>query len=195
MKDARPQPSFDVVAIGASAGGLRALQVVLEALPGTLPVAVLVVQHIMRDRPSHLAHILNQHTRLVVKSVEQADPIVPGVVYIARPDWHLEVSAQGECLLTQTPAVHFSRPSVDCMFESVAEHFGRRAVAVVLTGTLSDGAAGVTAIKLHGGIVIAQDPADADYSGMPTAAIATGCVDYVLPLDEIAPILIQLVMP
>ena len=91
--------------------------------------------------------------------------------------------------------MHFCRPSAERLFETVAENYGNKAVAAVLTGTGNDGSIGVSAIKSHGGMVIVQDPADAEHPGMPMAAIRTGCVDYVLPLDEIAQKLIQLVMP
>jgi two-component system chemotaxis response regulator CheB len=195
MGNTRTQTPFDVVAIAASAGGLRALRTVLSALPVDFPAAVMVVQHVQRDRPSHLAELLNQHARLEVKTVEQSEPIMPGIVYIAQPDWHLEVSTHGIVLLTQTPAVHFSRPSAERLFETVAEYYKSRAIAVVLTGTGSDGSIGVSVIKSHGGMVIVQDPADADYDGMPMAAIRTGCADLVLPLHEIAQNLIELVMP
>lgn len=191
-----PSPSqFELVAIAASAGGLHALHVVLDALPIDFPAAVMVVQHIQRDRPSQLAYLLDQHTALEVKTVEQAEPILPGIVYIAQPNWHLEVSMQGIARLTQTQAVHFTRPSAERLFETVADYYKNRAIAVVLTGTGSDGSEGVSAIKSHGGVVIVQDPADADYAGMPTAAIRTGCADFILPLNEIAQKLIQLVMP
>jgi len=195
MGHTHPPFHYELVAIAASAGGLHALHVVLDALPFYFPAAIMVVQHIQRDRPSQLAFLLDQHSALAVKSVQQAEPILPGVVYIAQPDWHLEVSMQGIARLTQTPAVHFTRPSAERLFETAAEYYTNRAIAVVLTGTGSDGSKGVSAIKSHGGVVIVQDPADADYDGMPTAAIRTGCADFILPLNEIAQKLIQLVMP
>lgn len=189
-----PQSPYEVVVMAASAGGLRALQTVLNALPHNFSAAVMVVQHVQPDHPSLLAHILSQHTTLQVKTAEQDEPILPGVVYIAPPDWHLEVALRGRCTLTQTPRVHFSRPSAERLFETAAQHYGHAVIGVVLTGTGSDGSIGVSAIKSHGGGVLVQSPADAEYAGMPAAAIHTGCVDYVLPLQDIATKLTQLVM-
>jgi two-component system chemotaxis response regulator CheB len=195
MTDTHRQSPFDVVAIAASAGGLHALHVVVGALPAGFPAAVLVVQHLLRDRPSQLADLLNKHAAVHVKEVEQGEPLKLGMVYIAQPDRHFEVAAPGIARLTQSPAMHYARPSAELLFESVASLYQCHAIAVVLTGNGKDGSAGVGAIKLHGGIVIVQDPADAEYSGMPNAAIDTGCADFILPLGKIADQLIQLVMP
>jgi two-component system chemotaxis response regulator CheB len=195
MSDIHRQSPFDVVAIAASAGGLRALHAVIDHLPANFTAAVLVVQHLLRDHPSHLACLLNKHTAMRVKEVEQAETLMPGWVYVAKPDYHFEVASPGVARLTKTPAVHYARPSAERLFKTAAELYQRRAIAVVLTGNGSDGSAGVEAIKLHGGIVIVQDPADAEYTGMPNAAIDTGCANYILPLSQIADQLIQLVMP
>jgi two-component system chemotaxis response regulator CheB len=111
--------------------------------------------------------------------------VEPGHVYLAPPDRHLLVNRDGTISLTQSELVNFVRPSADLLFESVAAAYGERAIAVVLTGTGHDGSMGVTAIKQRGGTVIAQDEASSDFFGMPSAAIRTGTVDFVLALDEI----------
>jgi two-component system chemotaxis response regulator CheB len=113
-------------------------------------------------------------------------------VYLAPPDRHLLIKRKGSLTLTDSELVNFVRPSADLLFESVAAAYGDRAIAVVLTGTGRDGALGVTAIKQRGGTVVVQDEDSSEFFGMPSAAIKTGVVDFVLPLDEIAPALVSL---
>jgi two-component system, chemotaxis family, protein-glutamate methylesterase/glutaminase len=137
---------------------------------------------------------LNRHTALTVKEAEAGDMLVPGTAFIAPPNKHLLVNPGGTLSLSDSELVHFVRPSADLLFESVAGSFKERAIAVVLTGTGNDGAMGVRAIKKMGGTVIAQDEATSDFFGMPGGAIQTGNVDFVLPLNEIAPALVTLVM-
>lgn len=187
-------PAFDMVAIAASAGGLTALSQVLAPLPQDFAAAILVVQHLDPRHRSLMAEILNHRTQLKVKQAEDGEYLTPGTVYIARPDRHLLANADNTLSLTQTELVHFVRPSADLLFESVAASHKDRAIAVVLSGTGSDGAMGVQAIKKMGGTVIVQDKDTAEFSGMPLAAIQTGCSDFVLPLAEIAPALVTLVM-
>lgn len=177
---------FPVVALGASMGGLRALSEILSALPPDYPGAMVVVQHILPDKKSYLAEILSRHTPLKVKQAAVGDKLRPGAVFIAPPDKHLLVNPNGTLQLSHAAKVRFSRPAVDILFESVAASCGKRGVAVVLTGADFNGAKGVRAIRAVGGTVVAQDKASCEIFGMPRAAIATGMVDYVLPLDEIA---------
>src|SRR5204863_1576225 len=126
------------------------------------------------------------------KEACEGDRIEPGRTYIAPPNRHLLVNAGGVLSLTQTELVHFVRPSADLLFESVAASYKERAIAVVLSGSGQDGAMGVKAIKKMGGTVIVQDAKNAEFTGMPEAAQATGKADFVLPLDDIAPALTQL---
>jgi two-component system chemotaxis response regulator CheB len=188
------KPAFDVVAMAASAGGLYAIGKVLEALPADFPAPIVIVQHLDPRHRSLIAEILSRQTRMHVKQAEEGEPLEPGTVYIARPDRHLLVNADDTLSLTQTELVHFVRPSADLLFESVAASHRERAIAVVLTGTGSDGVMGVQAIKKMGGTVIAQDKASAEFFGMPNAAIQAGSVDFTLPLLEIPEALITLVM-
>ncbi|MHB1135149.1 MAG: chemotaxis protein CheB [Chloroflexota bacterium] len=185
--------AFDVVAVAASAGGLNALTTVLSALPASFPAAVLVVQHVDPRHRSLMATILGRRTALVVKEAEAGDTLRAGTVFIAPPDYHLLLDRDGTLSLSHSELVHFVRPSADLLFESVAASYQDRAIAVVLTGTGSDGSMGVQAIKKMGGTVIAQDEATAQFFGMPGAAIGSGSVDFVLPLEEIASSLISLV--
>jgi len=187
-----PQPAFDVVAICSSAGGFNALQLLLPTLPGDFPAAVVIVQHLDPRHRSLMADLLKRRTALDVKQAATGDRVSPGCVMIAPPDRHLLVNPDGSVLLTQTELVHFVRPSADLLFESVAASYRDRAVAVVLTGTGSDGATGVEAIKKMGGTVIVQE--SAEFSGMPDAARATGCADFLMPIEEIGPALVHLVV-
>jgi two-component system chemotaxis response regulator CheB len=194
----RPQPisdtAFDIVALASSAGGLAALSRVLAALPASFPATLVVVQHLAPQHRSLMADILSRRTPLRVKQAEEGEQVSPATVYIAPPNWHLLVNPDGTLSLTQSQLVHFLRPSADLLFGSVAASYGERAIAVVLTGTGRDGAMGVQAIKKMGGTVIAQDKTTAEFFGMPSAAIQSGSVDFVLPLDEIATVLVTLVM-
>ncbi len=193
----RPRPQsvgFDLVALAASAGGLPALSAVLSALPEGFPAAVLVVQHLDPRHRSLMAEILSRRTPMKVKEAQEGDLLQPGTVYIAPPDRHLMVNTDGTLALTQSELVHFVRPSADLLFDSAAAARKERVIAVVLTGTGSDGSMGVQAVKKMGGTVIVQDQESSEFFGMPQASIQTGAVDFILPLKEIAPALITLVM-
>jgi two-component system chemotaxis response regulator CheB len=190
---AKGSSPFAIVAFGSSAGGLPALIAILSRLPPGLPLPLVVVQHLDRRHRSLLADILDRRCALRVKDAEEGECIQRGVVYTAPTDRHLLVGRGGVLELTRTELVHFVRPSVDLLFESVAASFGERAIAVVLSGTGTDGAMGVRAVKRLNGTVIAQDQATAAFFGMPGAAIDTGAVDFVLPLNEIAPALVTLI--
>jgi two-component system, chemotaxis family, protein-glutamate methylesterase/glutaminase len=176
---------FDVVAIGASLGGLNAVETLLEALPKTYPAALLIVQHRRADSDSRLLELLRSHSRLPVSEPEDKQPLEPGHVYLAPPNYHMLVE-RGLLSLSIDPPVAFARPSIDVLFESVADAYGPRAVGVVLTGSNHDGAAGAAAIKRRGGIVLVQDPSSAEAPETPRAALAATCVDAVLRLPALA---------
>lgn len=182
----------DVIAIGASAGGIEALHVLVGALPATLGAAVVIVQHLHPGHASVLAYLLGRHAALPVKQARQGDAVLANTVYVAPPAVHFLV-AHRHVELTNTKLVHFTRPAIDVLFESVALDYGGRVIGVVLTGSGSDGATGIRAIKGVGGTTMVQDPATASHAAMPRAAHATGCVDHVLALTEIAPALAALV--
>jgi two-component system chemotaxis response regulator CheB len=184
---------FEIVALAASAGGLKALTDVLAALPAKFPAALVVVQHLDPRHRSLMAEILGKRTMLPVKEAREGDKLEPGCAYIAPPNRHLLVNPDRTLSLTQTELVHFVRPSADLLFESAAASYKERAIAVVLSGSGKDGAMGVRAIKKMGGTVIVQDEKTSEFFGMPEAAQQTGMVDFVLPLHEIAPALQTLV--
>ena len=177
---------YGIVAIAASAGGVTALGRVLGGLPAGFPVPVVVVQHLDPRHQTILAEVLGRRVKLPVRLAEEGQRTEPGMIYIAPPNRHLLVEAGGTLTLSSSELVHFVRPSADLLFESVAGSYGPRAIACVLTGSGSDGAMGATAVKARGGTVIAEDPQLAEFKGMPEAAVASGSVDFVLPLDEIA---------
>ena len=188
------EPSnFEVIAIATSAGGLKALSQVLAALPVDFPPAIVVVQHLDPRHRSLMADILSRRTALKVKQAEEGDRLMPSMVYIAPPDRHLLVNPDGTLSLSQSELVHFVRPSADLLFESVAASFRDRAIGVVLSGSGSDGAMGVRAIKKMHGTIIVQDEKTAEFFGMPGSAIQTGSADFILPLDEISSALVTLV--
>jgi two-component system chemotaxis response regulator CheB len=185
--------AFDIVALAASAGGLRAISEILSVLPADFSAAIVVVQHLDPRHRSLMADILSRRTALKVKEAAEGERLNPGTAYIAPSNRHLLVNPDGTLSLSQSELVHFVRPSADLLFESVAASYKERAIAVVLSGTGSDGAMGVKAIKKMGGTVIVQDEKSSQFFGMPGAAMQTGSVDFILPLDEISSALLTLV--
>jgi len=181
---------YDLIAIGASAGGLSALTEVLRPMATDSP-AILVVQHLDPMHKSHLAELIARKTDKQVKQAEHGEPILPAFVYIAPPDEHLLVGP-GKIQLVHSQLVHFSRPSIDLMFESVAGMYGSRSIGVILSGSNRDGAAGIRAIREAGGTTVAQDPVTAEFRVMPQSSIDTGCIDLVVPLNQLGMTLTKL---
>jgi two-component system chemotaxis response regulator CheB len=163
-------PGLDLVAVGCSWGGLAAASRLLESLPDCFEVATVIVQH-RSEAPSALAELLARHTSRPVAEPNDKEPVVPGRVYVAPPGYHLLVDRNRFSLDTEAP-VRYSRPSVDVLFESAAEAYGRRLAAVVLTGANDDGAKGLARVAAAGGLALVQDPATADRAAMPCAALA-----------------------
>lgn len=173
------------IVIGASAGAVQALSVLLPPLAADFPIPVLVVVHVP-DVPSGLVALFAAKCRVPVREPEDKEPIVPGTVYFAPPGYHLLVEAEGQLALSVDAPVLFSRPSVDLLFESAAEAYGAALLGIVLTGANEDGAAGAQAIAAAGGAVLVQDPATAFAPAMPLAALARCPAAQSLPLDAIA---------
>ena len=188
--DAQETPlTLPIIGIAASAGGLHALSTVLGALPAGLNAAILVVQHLSPSYRSHLAHILSGRTALEVREAADHDRLRQGVVLTAPPGAHLLVDRTGLVSFSRGPLVNWVRPSADSLFESLAESFGARTIAVILSGTGRDGARGAQVVKRAGGVLIVQDEATSEFFGMPGAAINAGDVDQILRLEGIAPAL------
>lgn len=183
---------FQAIVIGVSTGGVRALKIVLGRLPANFPLPVLVVQHISADAGNGMAKLLNDLCRLHVKEADEQDVIVPGTVYLAPPNYHLLVEKNGMLSLSADPPVSFARPSVDVLFESAALVFGAGLIGVILTGANHDGSRGACAIKRNGGMVVVQDPDDAEARQMPEAALAAITADHVVALDGLAALLVGL---
>lgn len=177
------RPAVGVVALGASAGGVAALQRLLASLPANYPAAVLVVQHLPADRPSRLVQVLAAQCALPVAEAQDKAPLQPGHVHVAPPGYHLLLDDRGTLALSTDAPVLYSRPAIDPLFESVADVFGPRALGIVLTGASEDGAAGLCAIRAAGGLAWVQDPADAASPTMPAAALARAGADAVLTLE------------
>lgn len=189
--EAAAPPPVPVVALVASSGGLEALSAVLGGLPASLPAAVLVLQHLQAGRRSLLGDILAKRTPLPVEDAEDGAPLRPGRVYVGPSGCHLSLEPGGVLRLTDTPPVHFSRPSADVLLASLARA-GGPVIAVVLTGRGEDGAAGSLLVHDGGGRVLAQDEATSRQYGMPGAAVRAGAVEESLPLDGIAPRIVEL---
>jgi two-component system, chemotaxis family, protein-glutamate methylesterase/glutaminase len=185
--------TYELVAIGASWGGLHALETVLGGLPDGFRTPIAIAQHRAADSGSGaLSRVLSLRSGLDVCEAGDKDAIEPGGVYLAPPDYHLLVEPTGFALSTEAVVQH-SRPSVDVLFESASDTYRERLIGVVLTGANEDGALGIERIKRLGGVTIAQEPSTAARPEMPAAAIATGAVDHVLALEDIAPKLGELV--
>lgn len=184
-----------IVVIGGSAGSIDALKVILGGLPQDFAAAVLVVTHI-GARESILPSLLERCTPLTVRHAIQGEPIVSGRVLVAPADLHLTVVRDGErayVRLTHGPKENHSRPAIDPLFRSAAVAYRANAIAVVLSGFLDDGTVGLQAIKACNGIAVVQDPADAAAPDMPASAVQHTAVDFVRPVQDIAPTLVELV--
>ncbi|MGE3508613.1 MAG: chemotaxis protein CheB [Vicinamibacterales bacterium] len=181
--------SVRAVAVGASAGGVEALGVLLAALPSTLDVPVFVVLHLAASRRSLLPEIFGAQCARPVREVEDKEPIVDGTVYIAPPDYHVLIDTGGQLSLSTDPPVHYSRPSIDVLFESAADAYGSRLLAVLLTGASEDGARGLLRVRTVGGSTIVQDPREALVPTMVQAAIDCGAAEQVMTLAAIAEVL------
>jgi two-component system chemotaxis response regulator CheB len=181
-----------VILIGASAGGVSALSQLVKGLPADFPAAVFVVLHLSPYGKSAMPAILSRAGLLPALHPRDEDPVQEGRIYVAPPDHHL-ILEDGRVRLSHGPTENAQRPAVDVLFRTGAQSYGRRAVAVVLTGNLDDGTAGLAVVKRYGGIAVVQDPEDADYPSMPTCALYNVDVDHVAPLADIPGLLVNLV--
>ncbi len=180
---------IDGVVIGASAGGVEALAEILPALPrGFLP-SLFIVLHLPRERPSLLVEIFKNRCLVPVREAEDKEPAEPGTVYFAPPDYHLLIEKNRQIALSADEPVHFSRPSIDVLFESAADAYGERLLGIILTGGNEDGAAGLQAVHRAGGVTVVQRPDNAKVPLMIVSALQRGPADFVLSLREIAELL------
>jgi two-component system chemotaxis response regulator CheB len=175
----------ELVAIGASWGGIDALRAILALLPADLPMALVLVQHRGHEEGEGLVALLRRSARLPVAEPEDKEPILPGRVYLAPADYHLLVDRRSFALSVEPP-VNQARPSIDVAFESAAQAYRDRLLAIILSGAGPDGAAGLERVKALGGTTAVQDPATAQARAMPEAAIEYTHPHRILPLEGIA---------
>ena len=189
---ALPQRPLAAVVMGASAGGVEALLAILTGLPRGYRLPVIVVLHMPDDRNSVLVDVLAQ--RLAVPVAEAIDklPVAPGTVYVAPPGYHLLVERGGTLALSCEAPVHFSRPSINLLFETASDAWGPAVAGILLTGANEDGATGLARIQQAGGYTVVQDPAQAQARTMPLAAIAAHTPHAVLPLAGIRTLICEL---
>ena len=176
---------FDLIVVGASWGGLDALTVLVRGLPPDFKVPVVIDQHRGADAESFLSELLQQWTGRKVVEPEDKDPIEPGYIYVAPANYHLLVEPGHFSLTTEQP-VRYSRPSIDVMFGSAAHAYGEKLIGVVLTGANEDGSRGLKCVEEFGGYCVVQDPATAEVSTMPMAALKRVPGAIVVPLPDIA---------
>jgi two-component system, chemotaxis family, protein-glutamate methylesterase/glutaminase len=176
---------IDAVVIGASAGGVEALSVLLSMIPANCRVSFFVVVHIPRERPSLLPELFAGRCALPVREAEDKEPVQPGTVYFAPPDYHMLIDRGPALALSGDEPVHFSRPSIDVLFDSAADIYGERLMGVILTGANQDGAEGLAAIGRAGGRTVVQEPGSAAVSFLPQSALEAGPVDAVLSIEQL----------
>jgi two-component system, chemotaxis family, protein-glutamate methylesterase/glutaminase len=183
---------YKAVVVGTSAGGFLAVSTLLEKLPQNYSVPIIIVQHRSKEPTNLLEEILQSKCRVKIKQADEKEKIEGGVVYIAPPDYHLLIENDFTFSLSADEPIRFSRPSIDVLLESAASVYKDKLVGIILTGTNNDGVLGIKAIAENGGLVIAQNPKEAQFPTMPLAAIHTKKVDYIFTLSEIQNFLLQL---
>jgi two-component system chemotaxis response regulator CheB len=186
-------PKRDIIVVGASTGGIEVLQTILGSLPWDFAGALFIVLHTSQDSPGLLPEILNRHSKLPVLYAVHNAPILPARVYIAPSGQRHMVLDRGAVRLVPGPRENRSRPAIDALFRSASLAYGSEVIGVVLTGNLDDGSSGLAQIKSRGGMAIVQDPEEAMAPSMPESAIEMGEIDFILPVAEIGPKLIELV--
>ncbi|WEF32271.1 chemotaxis protein CheB [Pseudoduganella chitinolytica] len=180
------------IVIGASAGGVNALLEILPGLPRDYPCPVVTVLHVMKGRQNQLAEVFQQRLAMRVLEAGDKDELRAGTLYFAPAGYHLSVEEGGVFSLSQEEPVHFARPAIDLTMQSAADVYGDRLVGILLTGANQDGAAGLAAIGVAGGLTVVQDPAEAQVAVMPNEAIRLRQPDLVLTLQEIRSLLTML---
>jgi two-component system, chemotaxis family, protein-glutamate methylesterase/glutaminase len=186
----RVAAGYELIVIGGSLGGMYACEKILCALPLDFETPIAIALHRHKKSNESLPEFFRRSCKVRITDAEDKQWIERTTVYLAPADYHLLVE-KGEFNLSVDEAVQYARPSIDVLFESAADAYGPAVIGVILTGANNDGAAGVRKIKSHGGLVIAQDPRTAESPIMPQAAIDTGAVDQILPLEKIGPFLVE----
>lgn len=191
----QPRPAPEAVLIGASAGGVHALLHLLHDLPADYPLPLVCLLHVPDSPDSLLADLLARRLALPAKEAADKEPLQPGTVYVAPAGYHLSIECDRSFSLSREAPRHFSRPSIDILFESAADAYGPHLVAALLTGANEDGAAGLLAVQRAGGLTLVQCPDEAEVPTMPEAALALLRPDFLLTLDAMRSLLAELDTP
>jgi two-component system chemotaxis response regulator CheB len=192
MNEAVALPRVEAIVVGASAGGVEALLSVLGPLRSGFVLPIIVVLHLPEERRSQLAEVFARRLDMPVHEAIDKQDIAAGTVYFATPGYHLSVEQDRSLSLSLEDRVHYSRPSIDYLFESAADAYGSKLAAVLLTGANYDGARGLAQVKRRGGLTIVQDPQEAQVATMPQAALNIQQPDHVLTLNGIGRLLVEL---
>lgn len=183
---------YEAIVIGVSSGGMNVMQIMFSLLPKDFNTPIIIVQHIGARSDNQFIKILNDKSNLPIKEADEKEIIENGKVYIAPSNYHLLIERDKTFSLTVDERVNYARPSIDVLFESAAEAYRDKLIGVILTGSSSDGTAGLSKIKEYEGLTIAQDPKTAESAFMPASAIAVVQVDYILSLENIIMLLIKI---
>jgi two-component system chemotaxis response regulator CheB len=182
---------YEAIVIGVSSGGMNAMKVLFALLPKDFNIPIIIVQHMGASSDSQLIEILNDKSNITIKEADEKEKIEKRTVYIAPPNYHLMIERNKTFSLSIDELVNYARPSIDVLFESAANAYKNKLIGVILTGSNSDGTAGLKKIKEYGGLTIVQDPKTAESAYMPASAIAAIKPDYILSLEDIINLLIK----
>ena len=183
---------YEAIVIGVSSGGLNAMKILFSLLPADFSMPIIVVQHVGARSENVWIQLLNNHCKVEIKEADEKEKIEKGKIYVAPPNYHLLIEKNKTFSLTVDERVNYARPSIDVLFETASEAYQKHLIGVVLTGANNDGSNGIKCIKERGGLTIVQQPDTAESSYMPASAIATSKPDYILPLEEIIKLLIEI---
>lgn len=183
--------SFKAIVIGASAGGMEAIKAILSRLPADFALPIFIVQHIKAGKNSNTVDYFKRYCKIEIKEAESNMKIKKGVAYFAPPDYHLLVEKNKTLTLSVEDKINYSRPSIDILFETAADVYGKELIGVILTGASNDGSNGMLEIKNKGGLCVVQDPKTALMDTMPSEALKKVDADYVLSLEKIADVLVH----
>jgi len=183
---------YDLIVMGGSSGGIEAILGIIEQLPPDFAIPIVIVMHQTRNSKSSLAEVIQSRTRLKVREPEDKEKIQPKHIYVAPPNYHLMMEQGGTFSYSYSELVNYSRPSIDVLFESAADAYGKKLIGVLLTGSNADGANGIKMISERGGLTIVQNPKTAESPVMPQAAISATQVDHILDLNTIPNTLIKM---
>jgi len=193
--DAAAARRIEAVVLGASAGGFEALLAVLKGLPAAYPMPLVAVLHLPDNHDSRLAELFDYRLALQVREARDKETLAPGILYFAPSGYHLSIETDRSFSFSCEDRVNFARPSIDVLFASAADAYGKSLAGILLTGANYDGAAGLAGMRVAGGLTIVQDPAPAEVPTMPEAAIARMTPDLILSLAEIHSLLLRLGAP